>query len=198
MPLPSSGALSMSQIRNEFGGSNPVSLSQYYRDGGLVPSSVANIEPTSADTTNVVTSSGQRFFFRYITGNSAGEYHALVIEFGGGGDFHWFFQIIWDGTVIDSAFVPFSVWGSISDVPTTAGPGGVYGSSTYFREIGNTFGQSPPDGPRYYEEADPSIPTFNTWAWGIRRETGTVTVNSGVPTSGTIKISDFYGAKKTL
>lgn len=36
MVLPSSGQLSMSQIRDEFGGSNPVSLSQYYRGGSLV------------------------------------------------------------------------------------------------------------------------------------------------------------------
>jgi hypothetical protein len=36
MVLPSSGQLSMSQIRDEFGGSNPVSLSQYYRGGSRV------------------------------------------------------------------------------------------------------------------------------------------------------------------
>jgi len=38
MPLPSSGPLSMSQIQGEFGGSNPISLSEYYAGGGLVPS----------------------------------------------------------------------------------------------------------------------------------------------------------------
>ena len=37
MTLPSSGALSLSQIQSEFGGSNPISLSEYYRGGGLVP-----------------------------------------------------------------------------------------------------------------------------------------------------------------
>ena len=38
MTLPSSGPLAFSQIQSEFGGSNPISLSEYYRGGGLVPS----------------------------------------------------------------------------------------------------------------------------------------------------------------
>lgn len=38
MALPSSGPLSLSQIQGEFGGSNPISLSEYYAGGGLVPS----------------------------------------------------------------------------------------------------------------------------------------------------------------
>ena len=37
MTLPSSGALSFSQIQGEFGGSNPISLSEYYRGGPIVP-----------------------------------------------------------------------------------------------------------------------------------------------------------------
>tara|TARA_B100000212_G_scaffold335519_1_gene307593 strand:- start:2893 stop:3552 length:660 start_codon:yes stop_codon:yes gene_type:complete len=37
MTLPSSGALSLNSIQGEFGGSNPIALSEYYRGGGLVP-----------------------------------------------------------------------------------------------------------------------------------------------------------------
>lgn len=37
MALPSSGSLSMSQIQGEFGGSNPISLSEYYAGGAYVP-----------------------------------------------------------------------------------------------------------------------------------------------------------------
>lgn len=39
MTLPSSGPLSLSQIQGEFGGSNPISLSEYYGASGGVPSS---------------------------------------------------------------------------------------------------------------------------------------------------------------
>ena len=37
MTLPASGPLSLSDIQTEFGGSNPISLSEYYAGGGLVP-----------------------------------------------------------------------------------------------------------------------------------------------------------------
>ena len=37
MTLPNSGALSLSQIQSEFGGSNPIGLNEYYRGGANVP-----------------------------------------------------------------------------------------------------------------------------------------------------------------
>ncbi len=43
MTLPSSGPLTLSDIQTEFGGSNPISLSEYYRGGGYVPSSVSAV-----------------------------------------------------------------------------------------------------------------------------------------------------------
>lgn len=46
MALPSSGTLTLAQIQGEFGGSNPISLSEYYRNGGLVTSNNTNV-PTS-------------------------------------------------------------------------------------------------------------------------------------------------------
>lgn len=42
MALPSSGTITIDQIRTEFGGSTPVSISQYYRGGGLVPDVTVN------------------------------------------------------------------------------------------------------------------------------------------------------------
>lgn len=37
MAIPASGPLSLTDIQTEFGGSNPISLSEYYAGGGLVP-----------------------------------------------------------------------------------------------------------------------------------------------------------------
>ena len=51
MTLPSSGPLSLSDIQGEFGGSNPISLSEYYAGGGLVP-------PGTSGTYGAVPSSG--------------------------------------------------------------------------------------------------------------------------------------------
>ena len=36
--LQSSGAITLAQVQSEFGGSNPISMSEYYRGGSYVPS----------------------------------------------------------------------------------------------------------------------------------------------------------------
>ena len=46
MALQSSGQIKITDIVNEFGGSVPHSLSEYYRDGGAVPGNNTNV-PTS-------------------------------------------------------------------------------------------------------------------------------------------------------
>jgi hypothetical protein len=48
MALPASGAISLSAIQTEFGGSNPISLSEYYQGGGIIGDGVyPNTIPTS-------------------------------------------------------------------------------------------------------------------------------------------------------
>ena len=49
MPLPASGAISLNDLQTEFGGSNPIAITEYYRGGsGLVPDIPANSSvPTS-------------------------------------------------------------------------------------------------------------------------------------------------------
>lgn len=51
MPLPSSGPLSLNDIQTEFGGTNPISLSEYYAGG-------ANVPAGTTGTYGVVPSSG--------------------------------------------------------------------------------------------------------------------------------------------
>lgn len=46
MALPSSGAISLANIQTEFGGSNPISLSEYYRGGAYVTANNTGV-PTS-------------------------------------------------------------------------------------------------------------------------------------------------------
>jgi hypothetical protein len=41
MVLPSSGAISFSNLQSEFGGSNPISLGEYYKGGSIVPTAVS-------------------------------------------------------------------------------------------------------------------------------------------------------------
>lgn len=46
MPLQGSGAISLSQIQTEFGGANPISMSEYYRNGAYTTSNNTGV-PTS-------------------------------------------------------------------------------------------------------------------------------------------------------
>lgn len=41
MTLQTSGAISLSQVQSEFGGSNPISMSEYYRGGAYVPTTIS-------------------------------------------------------------------------------------------------------------------------------------------------------------
>lgn len=43
MALPTSGPMSLAMLQAEFGGSNPINLSEYYRNGGLVPSNNSSV-----------------------------------------------------------------------------------------------------------------------------------------------------------
>tara|TARA_B110000211_G_scaffold13863_1_gene14412 strand:- start:559 stop:1032 length:474 start_codon:yes stop_codon:yes gene_type:complete len=42
MALQTTGAISFSQMQTEFGGANPISLSEYYKNGAYVPSTVGS------------------------------------------------------------------------------------------------------------------------------------------------------------
>ncbi len=48
MPLPGSGAISLLDLQNEFGGSSPIGLNEYYRNGGLVGSHNTNVPVSGA------------------------------------------------------------------------------------------------------------------------------------------------------
>ena len=51
MAIPTSGALAFSALQTEFGGTNPIAISEYYAGGGLVPAG-------SSGTNGSVPSSG--------------------------------------------------------------------------------------------------------------------------------------------
>ena len=47
--LPGSGTLTLAQIQSHFGGSNPVSLSEYYKNGAYVPSTKRTVVSDTSD-----------------------------------------------------------------------------------------------------------------------------------------------------
>ena len=52
MALPSSGQITMEQIQTEFGGSNPINLSEYYRGGSYVTDNNTNVPTSGAISLN--------------------------------------------------------------------------------------------------------------------------------------------------
>jgi hypothetical protein len=82
MPLPASGAISFSQLQTEMGGSNPISLSEYYLNGGIVRSTypdgfpINSTVPSSGAITmsNFYSAAGVFVFTSTITSNYA-NYH---------------------------------------------------------------------------------------------------------------------------
>jgi hypothetical protein len=64
MTLPSSGPLSLADIQGEFGGSNPISLSEYYAGGAYVPAGTTG-------TYGAVPTAGNPISIRNFYGTSA-------------------------------------------------------------------------------------------------------------------------------
>ena len=53
MPLQSTGAISLSNLQTEFGGANPISLNEYYRNAGRVDRTVTGVPTSGAISMNM-------------------------------------------------------------------------------------------------------------------------------------------------
>ena len=88
MTLPSSGQISLNDIQNEFGGSNPIALSEYYSGGSLVASGTTGADgviPTSGTISTHNFYGASAYIPSYWLGASAYGSSAVVFGFGGGG-----------------------------------------------------------------------------------------------------------------
>jgi hypothetical protein len=79
MALQTSGAISFSQMQTEFGGANPISLSEYYKNGSYVPSTVGGAAGSwGSYTTNInyyynmqnITNIGVNYWIVYANGST--------------------------------------------------------------------------------------------------------------------------------
>lgn len=147
MTLQTSGAISYSQLQTEFGGSNPISASEYYKNGSYVPSSVS-VSTTVYDSQRI------QLWTTYAWKADAD---------GKGVSVHWAGVRVYDNPNASSG--------------TTSVTVGIY---TYTR--GSFYGATP-DNYYYVARNYPS--------------TTTTTVNTSIPTSGTLSLSNFYGGRKT-
>ena len=192
MTLQSSGAISLSNLQSEYGGSNPISMSEYYRGGSYVQ--------TSSSTQTTSSWYGQTGGSRYLIG---GKYSSPD-------DFQ-----NWQAYKIAGMRYGFSNRGTYQDGidnPPTASlvvwnnvaMGTAYARSQYSSQI--ALQSSYTSGGYTYQNG---VSYGQTWTAGALigddnyiqaiigrvRRIGTTTVNknTSVPSSGTISLSQFYG-----
>ena len=204
MAVQSSGAISIGDVRSEFGGSAPHRFSEYYRNGSNVPSqvirdanayslsgSVSDVRGGSYTTAPVINSGNLYKHTRWADNGGTGSgdvtfyvnktatysyYFGYYIQNSTGTSNH---KLYVDGTLVENCNL-------------TAG--------NYTASKTGTFSANANDAIRI----TCSWPSAG-WASSTVRIGGTsnsnddvqITVNSGVPTSGAVSLGDFYGTTKT-
>ena len=82
MAITSSGAISLSNIQSEFGGVNPISLSEYYRNGAYVPSGATAIPTSGAIDISDFYGASNQFAFSITSDTANADIRALAITAG--------------------------------------------------------------------------------------------------------------------
>ena len=207
MTLPSSGTLSLSQIQTEFTGSNPISMSEYYKSGnnGYVPATVP--ETVTASSLGGSNSANRRY-------PGIGGYDPQINTFS-----RLYTQALWgdNGSTITmdrnftvnktgtyQYYVGYYIQGSGTASIT------MYANGSSVRSHSLAVG---------YNTTTSAVDTLSLSAGQVIRFTGTApssgwaviyvyvggssydnaavdtAVNSSIPTSGALDISDFYGGR---
>jgi len=209
MTLPASGAISLNQIATEFGGSAPHSISEYYRGGGLTPSTTTEAV-TASSTSSSSSGTGRGSGYTTSPNWNSGSHIMNFTEWADNGT---------SGTVNTSQVVNRT--GTYHLVCTgfysTGDPGmtkthtvRVNGSQVAGSPVTQTQSGSSTENPSttlsFSASANDTITIVCSWTsrgWASGSQTlyadngsrsFTVSTNTGVPTSGVITIEDFYNA----
>ena len=82
MAIQASGAVSISDIQSEFGGANPISLSEYYRNGGYVPPGATAIPTSGAIDISDFYGADNQFAFNITSDTAGADIRALAVTAG--------------------------------------------------------------------------------------------------------------------
>ena len=209
MTLPSSRTLSLSDLQTKFTGSNPISMSEYYKSGGngYVPSTVA--EAVTASSLGGSNSSNRR-------GTQFGGYDPQINTFS-----RLYTQALWgdNGSTItmDRNFTvnktgTYQYYAAYYIQGSGTATVSMYANGSLVRSHSLAVG---------YNTTTSAINTLSLSSGQVIRMVGSgpssgwaciylyvggssynnaavdTAVNSGIPTSGALDISDFYGGRKT-
>lgn len=205
MAVTSSGAISFSSLASEFGGSTPHSLSEYYRNAGEVPSSVSR----DADAANLSGSVSDVRGGSYTTApviNSGGVLykHARWADNGGtgtgdvsftlnlAGTYTYYFGYYVQNATRTSNHKLYVDGTLVEDCDLTAGNSSTSKTGTFSCSAGSTIRITCSWQSAGWASSNATIGGTTTTNDDI-----SVTVNSGVPTSGAVSLGDFYGTTNT-
>lgn len=175
MAIPNTGTLNITKLKTEFGGANPAPLSRYYRGAGFVPST----RPGNPGTVTPPTPGGCQ-----INDNSVKDYGASVAERGcDPGNYRY---IYCGNAAVDTQYC--NPWIGGVNTRITLGPCENASISVSGGSIPTASGSCISNERGFYTPPTPG---------GTNPPNPPTPINGGVPTSGTIKLSNFYGSTKT-
>lgn len=188
MALQNSGTIKMDQIGGEFGGPKPYRMADHYRGGARVPANIpGNTTPGNPGTYTP----GGRGFCNEPTDGSTDVSLGVLPETGnacGGADIdpNRYYSRTWRAPNYSIGASDYCNYGRGSSRASCGGHGtGGYGAwpspASWTRNNGSMNPSTPPT------SNPPNPPTTNP----------PVGINTKVPGSGTIKMTDFYGGRKS-
>ena len=98
MALSSTGSISLSQVQTEFGGSNPISLSEYYRNGSYVTQNNTGVPTSGAISLGNLRGTERWFYYTFSSNVKQADLRSILVAAG------------WDQNDPVVATVNSSVW----------------------------------------------------------------------------------------
>lgn len=212
MSLQTSGAISLSNLQTEFGGSNPIGLNEYYRNGSYVPSTV--VETATISNFSYTESYSARYnyggysnFWRYYEAGSG--YPPRTNQTGNYlfSYYHWtdqawtHYEDNWvDSTMtIDKAGSYVIAMGGYNTGASRSSQ--IYLNGSLIASVGlnqsHTFTANAGDTFRVVSHMN-TIGNYNGLAMTLTTAYGNTTLNTStngrIPTAGALSLANFYGS----
>ena len=206
MAIQSSGTISMDNIRTEFGDTGSIALSECYRGGSIVPSSLSDTA-TAGSTSATTNNSGRNidtglnfngsnlFSYSRWSDNGAANIQSWSFTVDKTGTYNYRFGYYYGGfgnpstaTIVISKNGTEQINQGLTSNDSTAYYNGTCDATAGDTITGSFTGSS----------AGWSNNSFNFGGNSFDTSTITVDVNASVPTSGTIQLDDFYSATNSI
>ena len=206
MALQTSGAISMDNIRTEFGDTGSIALSECYKGGSIIPASLsatATAGSPSASTNNsgrsidtgLTFNSGRLFGYSRWSDNGAANIQSWSFTVNKTGTYHYYFGYYFGGsggantaTIVIAKNGVNTLSRGLSSNDSTATYTGSCAANAGDTISGSFSGTS----------SGWSSNTFYIGGNNYSTRTITVAANANVPTSGAINLNNFYGATNSI